>query len=231
MPKNPPPSETLEIQGKTLKFASSWGEVAGTHKHAETRVQGGGGGGTGGNTAPIHISSTVTVQQEFFLKTSGGGETPVKLSGADIPLRDGQSVTMVSVSRSEGNTVYWARLVNHAANQWYATSGSPVLLTWLGVVPTTIKRLGISTGIWWGTFMAISVVSAFHFVGTAFLVATGAAVYYLIKVGSKQKAACSAFDAHCQAMSQWALSERASAPGVAAPPGAFGPSSTPAKQD
>ncbi|HEY9146307.1 MAG TPA: hypothetical protein VIN36_06440, partial [Thiobacillus sp.] len=111
-------------------------------------VRGSGGGGSTyngyGNTSAIRINTTVSVKQEFFLKPETGNQIPVKLSDEDIPLTDGQNVTMVS--GHAGDKAEWTHLINHnAALYWklgkmlhhvivWGLVRKPSLIFWAGVI-------------------------------------------------------------------------------------------------
>lgn len=137
----------FEYNGKQVEFRSVTGEVTGTHKHAETYVSGSGGGGythngTGYNS-PVQINSTVVVKQEFFLKPNNGNEIPVKLSNEDIPLKDGQKITMISGHAGEKGD--WTHLVNHNAALYWKLGNMGAHAVKLGLVrnPGWVLLIGI----------------------------------------------------------------------------------------
>src|SRR5207245_4105989 len=77
---------------------------------------------SGGDRYSIpHVSSNVVVKQEFFLLTEDGREVPIQLSGVDIPVRDGQTVTMIAGGvHPDGRDNYWVRMAVHDTGRYYA---------------------------------------------------------------------------------------------------------------
>jgi hypothetical protein len=216
------PSNTLTLGGKIFRFGSVWGDVVGSHKHSETDVWGGGGGAGNGAPTNVVIRSSVTVKQEFFLTSRDGKERPIQLSGVDIPIRDGQKITMVSASVDGDATFYWVRIVNHAAGRWWATRRTTDLMErWF--VPPKWKRLLIGVGVAVATFvaaMAIGLVqmSVTKRVSGAWAFSTIAAVFVVPFIYDRWRHtrlrddACRKFDEHCQLIVDWALREHAVAP-------------------
>ncbi|MDO9466063.1 MAG: hypothetical protein Q7J36_02050 [Thiobacillus sp.] len=142
--------KTFDYKGRRVDFRAVTGEVTGSHKHAETYVSGSGGGGSTynghGRTAPVQISSTVVVKQEFFLKPTSGNEIPVKLRNEDIPLKDGQNVTMVS--GHVGDKGEWTHLVNHNAALYWKLGNTGAHATVWGLVRNPAWVLLIGIAIW-----------------------------------------------------------------------------------
>src|SRR3989442_6365069 len=67
---------------------------------------------------PVHL---IAVKQEFFLLTEDGREVPIQLSGVDIPVRDGQTVTMIAGGvRPDGRDNYWVRMAVHDTGRDYS---------------------------------------------------------------------------------------------------------------
>ncbi len=129
--------------GRQVEVRTVTGVVVGTHKHAETYVSGGGGGGAAGNTSPVSISSTVVIKLDFFIKRDDNQqEEAIQLRGVDIPLRDGQKVTMIS-GEVKGQSEHWMRLVNHNANQvfWRTWDAPSAVKEWKLVRPTWLRLL------------------------------------------------------------------------------------------
>lgn len=204
-----PPSETLELRGRIIEFGSVWGEVVGCHKHAETRVYGGGGGGTNGNSSPVSIGSRVTVVQEFFLKPHDGGpERAVALRGVDVPIRDGQAVTMVSAKVQGVEGYYWVRLVNHTADRVWtiADSGDVVeglAVPWPGKGPAgrlMVAFIFIAPLVlfrWWGLLL-----------GPIAIMITGLGQW--IYGGRVRRKLAAQLDDHCAAIVKWTFAAWAS---------------------
>lgn len=118
------------------------GDVVGSGKRSDTYVSGGGSVREG--TGSVSISSTVVVQQEFFLREDNGEETPVQISGFDIPIRDGQRVTMIYVARKNVDSGWGGRLVNLNANKFFKTNRPRRLLKLLGLRGETSTGTGIT---------------------------------------------------------------------------------------
>jgi hypothetical protein len=123
------------------------GTVTGAHKHSETHVSGG-GSGSGNGPISVSISSSSTVHQEFFVRDGDGVDNPIKIWGLDIPVADGQQVT---ICRSEiGERSRPAYLINHSARRGWPlyTDPSDVAID-LGVSPATpmVFIKGIAAGI------------------------------------------------------------------------------------
>ncbi len=122
----------LKLENRIYSFSGTTGTVleGGANKYVETHVHGSGGGGYvstingsgGGYVAPVQISSSNTVNQEFWLKGEDGSEIPIKLYDSDIPVRPGQKITMVSANLEGTDVSWWAMLVNHTSGQHYYLS-------------------------------------------------------------------------------------------------------------
>lgn len=205
------PSETLELRGRIIEFGSVWGEVVGCHKHAETRVYGGGGGGTNGNSSPVSIGSRVTVVQEFFLKPHDGGpERAVALRGVDVPIRDGQAVTMVSAKVQGVEGYYWVRLVNHTAERSWIISDSRDVVDGLGFYFK--NRKGTDLLLW------IIIIAPVVLLGWAGLLWSFIALIVISTVNwshqrRARRNACAQFDDHCAAIVKWTFAAWASRQG------------------
>lgn len=149
--------QPFEHNGKRVEFSAVSGVVVGPHKHAETHVSGGGGGGSTfngqGSTAPVHITSTVVIKQDFFVRDDKGQETPVQLRGVDIPLAEGQRVTMITSHSSKGG--WWTHVVNHSAQRYWRVTQAKDLVINSGVVNPLMSFL-IGMAIWIGIGYAIS---------------------------------------------------------------------------
>lgn len=118
---------SLEVGNWTLSFSEVTGRVLDTSKRSETRFSGGGGASynVGGQqrTDPVHISSTVTTKHEFWINEEGTGrEWAIQLAGADVPLRVGQRITVVSATATRGSRERHANnvlLANHDAGLYW----------------------------------------------------------------------------------------------------------------
>jgi len=110
--------ESFKHRGKEVKFWSITGEVIGQNKYSETHVSSSGGGGYvgkhGGFVNAPQVNSTVVTNHEFWIKKDNGVEESVQLSGADIPLREGQKVTAIFSHLSSEDEGPCSILVNHS---------------------------------------------------------------------------------------------------------------------
>ena len=118
--------EDIRFDSNTLKFTDVTGTVLDSAKWSETHVSGGGGGGYAyegsGQSSGVSISSSTSTQHDIWIKEdSTGKERPVQLSGADVPLRQGQRVTVVFVESAKGSMT--ALLVNHDAGRFWKLCG------------------------------------------------------------------------------------------------------------
>lgn len=119
--------EDFVYKGKRIEFTSVTGTVLSSDKreHTETYTSTSGGGGyihngTGYINAPRTTTRSTTVtNHEFWLSLENGEERSIKLSGTDIPLREGQKVTMVSARKPGENSGEWTLLVNHSAGRYW----------------------------------------------------------------------------------------------------------------
>ena len=118
---------SLEVGKWTLAFSEVTGRVLDTAKRSETRFSGGGGGSynVGGQerTSPVHISSAVTTKHDIWIVDEATGkERAIQLAGADVPLRAGQRITVVSATGTRGGNVRHANnvlLANHDAGLYW----------------------------------------------------------------------------------------------------------------
>jgi hypothetical protein len=100
------------------------GLVIGSKTWSETHVSGGssGGGGfvSGGSgyiSAPnVTVTSSVRTRNSFFLKAADGKERSVDIDGA-LPLRDGQTVSVVYVKRTTDKLGYALVIHNHTTGE------------------------------------------------------------------------------------------------------------------
>lgn len=100
-----------------LIFERVKGTVIGAQKISETKIYSSGGGGYvgqyGGRVQAPKIHSTSSTNMDFFLLKEDGIEVNVKLRDRDIPLREGQQVTMLMAKKSRNDSAYWVGLFNH----------------------------------------------------------------------------------------------------------------------
>ena len=90
--------ESFKHNNKEIVFWEITGEVMSSNKHSETQVWSSGGGGyvgpQGGQVAAPTVQSRAITNHEFWLKTTDGKEKSIQLSDVDIPLREGQKITL-----------------------------------------------------------------------------------------------------------------------------------------
>lgn len=114
----------FESRGKVVEFEVLTGEVVGSEKYSETHVtsSGGGGyvGGGGGYVSAPTVSSSTVINHEFWLRSEGGREVPVRFKGVEIPLRQGQKISLISVGRKGAGDKYYTTLINHQAGRHWS---------------------------------------------------------------------------------------------------------------
>jgi hypothetical protein len=159
--------ESFTVEGKQVTLPVMFGEVTGSGKRSDSYVSGSGGGGNGNYRQPVSISTTVVVTQEFFVMGMDGKETPYKIVDLDIPIRDGQRVTMVSATVS-GKGSWPVRLVNHSADRSWPVNAPRMIAQELGLAEkykvTALKVAGIWVA---GMFLPFGVAFFFGGVGYA----------------------------------------------------------------
>lgn len=104
------------VNNKSYEICQFYGEVVDTSKQRETQIHGAGGGGASyqgtGGTAPINISSTTVVHDQFFIVNEEGKELDVNLSNWNVSLRAGHKVQMLWVIPSNAKEGPFVRLNN-----------------------------------------------------------------------------------------------------------------------
>ena len=119
--------EDFQYKNKEVKFWRVTGEVLGQNKYSKTHVSSSGGGGYvgkgGGHVSAPKVHSTTVTHHEFWIKEEDGSEKSVKLSGHDIPLREGQKITLISAGIKGKDSGFYSVLVNHNAKKhWFINS-------------------------------------------------------------------------------------------------------------
>lgn len=113
-------------KNRELEFTAISGEVLGSEKYSETHVSSSGGGGyvsrSGGYVSAPSVQSVVLTNHEFWIKTESGLEKDIQLKGHDIPLRQGQKITLLSVGEKNSDSSWYAVLVNHSAQKYWILS-------------------------------------------------------------------------------------------------------------
>jgi hypothetical protein len=187
---------------KKIEFGSHSGEVIGYDTIVKTHVSGSGGGGYNGRTAPVRISSHNEVIQNFFLKDVNNQETSYTLSNLEIPLHDGQKITMIS-GRVDGKEGKPARIIIHSQNGfWNVNSGNMLAKSWGLIKGRTLYYLGVgfvaSLVIWvLGSFSSyIMGYLAMVFVGFINFILFVGTVIYCFKMNNSNKKIVKKLDEH-----------------------------------
>ena len=119
--------ESFKQNYKEIVFWEITGEVMSSSKYSETKVWSSGGGGyvgpQGGQVAAPTVQSRAITNHEFWLKTTDGSEKSIQLSDVDIPLREGQKITLICAAEKGMDSGRYAVLINHNAEKyWYIKS-------------------------------------------------------------------------------------------------------------
>src|SRR5437867_1755183 len=136
--------ESFSAGGKQVQFWSITGKVASSSKRSDTYVSSSRGPSYGGGAGALRINSSTVVQQEFFLLADDGKEVAVQLTGHDIPVRDGNNITMIGGEVS-GKGGYWVRMINHDTGRSWDLANSEVYRKWGMVSP--LKRFLVLLGL------------------------------------------------------------------------------------
>ena len=106
---------TLWIKHGLVMGSKTWSET-----HVSGGSSGGGGfvsGGSGYVSAPnVSVTSSVRTRNTFFLKGADGKEYSADIDGA-LPLRDGQTVSIVYVQRTADKLGYPLVVYNHTTGE------------------------------------------------------------------------------------------------------------------
>ena len=118
---------------KPVRFQSWRGTLLGANKHSTTQVHSSGGQ----NGQAVNISSSNTLHLQFFVRPHGGGpDVPVQVSNADVPVMDGQDVTVVAGFPGDKEKGDWLRVVNHNAQRvWPLADTLATIRPWGLVAP------------------------------------------------------------------------------------------------
>ncbi|MGY2262363.1 hypothetical protein [Pseudomonas sp. SDO55104_S430] len=128
-----------------VAFTVLSGEVVGSEKLSETRVTTTGGGrNADGDARPVRVSSESIINHEFWIRTPDGIEHDVKLRGVDVPLREGQQVSLFSAQRKDGKAPVPVLLQNHSAAKRWLVRDAAALNMELGLVDFKWSSLWIA---------------------------------------------------------------------------------------
>src|SRR2546425_9125985 len=139
--------EPFSHSGNQVQFWSITGKVVSPTVRSETHINTSYGTATtsGGVRYSVpRVSSNVVVKQQFFLLTDDGREVPIQLTGHDVPIRDGNTVTMIGgeVPPKGGD---WLRIVVHDTGQWWNLEHDQLPHKW-GMI-SGLKRVLILLGL------------------------------------------------------------------------------------
>lgn len=118
------------FEHKQHKIEVNWvsGVVVDVDQHVETRIHGQGGGGQiragHGNLDDIQISSSSTLHKQVFLEDANGQQHPVQLTGWDIPLIRGNTLTVVWLIEAGRNWGPYTLVHNHTTGQYLWSEAS-----------------------------------------------------------------------------------------------------------
>ena len=194
--------------GPSIQFWKVSGEVISTQKRSETQVWSSGGGGyvskgTGYVSSPT-VKSTVITQHEFWLKTEDGPEIPVKFSGVDIPMCEGQRVTLISAKKSDKDTSLYSILVNHAAERHWFINNAASLNKEFKFSKQAVPQIFSDWSLWLPVGILFMLALSNGFTGIAFIIACiYLPLFFLsIKGKSKVKEVERKLDAHLEQLAQ-----------------------------
>ncbi len=127
--------ESFRYKDKEIVFWNITGEVISQSKRSETHIYSSGGDGyihgSGGyvhghiNAPTIH--SNVITKHEFWIKKEDGKEESIQLSGCDIPIREGQKVTLIIAGNRGANDGRYVSLINHTTGKYWFIENSKSL--------------------------------------------------------------------------------------------------------
>jgi len=119
----------IKCGSKVFGFKVVTGYILSDKKHSETKVLSSGGGGYvgsyGGFVEGPEIHSKAITCHEFWLASENGNEEYVQIRGADIPLREGQKVSLIYLREKGKPDSHHALMINHNANKYWYTKGLP----------------------------------------------------------------------------------------------------------
>jgi hypothetical protein len=89
-----------------------------SHHSSDGFIFNGYGGHSSNSSSHLSISSHNTTEHEFWLKLDDGKEMAFGLSNSNIPMRNGQRLTLFFCHESTSNTGDMCGLYNHASDQY-----------------------------------------------------------------------------------------------------------------
>ena len=124
--------ESFKYNGKEIRFWDVTGEVLSSSKFSETQVWSSGGGGSvgpnGGQIAAPTIHSKAITNHEFWILTADGKEKPIQLNDVNIPLKEGQKITLIAAKDVEdAENGFISVLINHNADRHWSVQNAKSL--------------------------------------------------------------------------------------------------------
>jgi hypothetical protein len=144
----------LHLGGRDYGLVHFSGLVEHPSKMASTNVYSSGGGGSwnasGGSVAPVTVSSSTTVHDQFFLRGAGDRVESIQLSGWDFPVAEGHVVSAVWAIPEGSNSGPYVMLRNHTTrdNQFHGSYLNAHVMRWSGFGLTLLEwALAIAAGV------------------------------------------------------------------------------------
>lgn len=191
--------DNFRYKNKEIEFWKITGNVIDHNKYSETHVFSSGGGGyvgpSGGHVSTPQINSTVVTNQELWINTDDGREVNVQFSDRDIPLREGQRVTLIGAKLKGKDTGYYSVLINHNANQHWFINDAGGLNKQLKIYQISGRSLLVAIAIW----ILVSFVAPTEF--GLFFAIVFLAVWWTIKV-IRAVLMCKALNRHLVSLAQ-----------------------------
>lgn len=192
--------ESFKHRGKEVEFWRTTGEVLSQNKYSETHVsQSGGGvgyvGKYGGYVSAPKIHSTTVTNHEFWIKQEDGSEKSFKLSGHDIPIREGQRISIITAGLKGSDSNYHSILVNHDTHEHWLLNNAKELNKHLKIDDISGKSLLIAGGLWW----LVALVSTKE-IGA--IVAVGFIIYRTVTKGTRIDKMLKALSQHLEELVQ-----------------------------
>lgn len=195
-----------------LKFWDVTGDVISTQKRSETHISSSAStayiqNGSGYINTPA-INSSVSTNHEFWLKSDDGQEIPVRISGADIPLREEQKVTVIYAAKPNEEMGYPAIVVNHSANKHWLPYAADELNLLLGLSRPMRAHLLLIVVIYIASlfFVALTDLTKIFGIFTILWVPFIGPIAYIVYVDTKRKKLNTAISSHLENLAQTAYS-------------------------
>lgn len=155
--------QTFNASGKEIALHYVTGSVLSElNKNRETRVSGGGGQ----NNTAVHIRSTTTVHDQFFLKDDTGKEHAFQLTDFNLACREGHQLKVVwAIAKGKANGPYVAVQNFTTGDYFFQDKRLKDLLT-----PPTLQAIGALLLLFFTTMAIAGGLTAFVVVFIAFII-------------------------------------------------------------